>query len=135
MIRLRSWPAVKQEVRDDIRALVRRIPKVVDIPSEIIVYLEPAAFWMDSEKWKEPQCGEFYEPSSGEPARIRVCGLPYDYDRKLWLEGEEGLRHVRDSLLHEIGHFIQYRDGKKLTERVIKARTESLYRLLYGEAV
>lgn len=40
---------------------------------------------------------------------------------------------LEESLIHELCHYEQFRDGKKLTERGVKIRSENILKQLLGE--
>lgn len=132
-LRLKTWTAVPESTRAAVRELIAKLPQFVDIRHEVLVYLEPSAFWLHGDTFCEGQrklCtvyGLFHEPNAGYPPIIRVAGLAFDCKSGEWLDGEQALRHVRLVILHEAIHYTQYRDGRKQTERGVDKAARELY--------
>lgn len=128
MIRLRTWPAVPKQIRTAVRRAIKLLPEVTEINHAIRVALIPAYFWIDESG--RSVMGHFREPFSGCDPKIIICGLVWDRDAQAPADGHRAIGVVLDTLLHEIGHYEQMRDGKKCVERGIGKRVMELAQAL-----
>jgi hypothetical protein len=126
--RLFTWPAVPLYVRNHIRRVVHFVPQVIDIRHSLNIYLLPTAFWLHWEQCQEV-VGEFHTyHGSGKPS-ILLAGVPYDFTRRKYITSEpDALRQVSITLLHELSHYEQFRDGKRQIETGVDRRAEVHYR-------
>jgi hypothetical protein len=126
LIRLRSWKAVPKQIRSAVRRAVDLLPEITEIKHNILIALIPADRWVD-ESWRVVE-GHFQETASGNPPRIVVAGLVWD--GRDFRSDAYACQWVVRTLMHEIGHYEQFRDGRKTVERGIAKRVDELMRAL-----
>jgi hypothetical protein len=128
VIRLRTWPAVPKPIRSAVRAIVKLLPEIVEVPHSLRVYLLPAEWWLDDDG--NGVEGQFQEPASGGEPRILVAGLVWDKAEQCFLDDPTAVREVVQILLHEFAHYEQFKSGKKTVERGVAKRVKELMQAL-----
>lgn len=126
---LKTHKLVNKDVTDFVVKCLSKLFLIMPIQHRINIYIRPVCelpfdncnvgglFWAPEIPIKERK-------SFREPLKIELCGIPMPDDSEIsfkywtfWL------------LVHEILHYCQFRDGRKLTERGITVRTRNILKI------
>ncbi len=127
---VRCIPGVPADVRRELRRVASLFPEVSRVRHRISVVVAPAPAISGPDGGVG--FGAFLCPArkrySG-PLRIYIAGRPMGY-KSAGVGRREAVHAVGESLLHELAHYEQYRDGRTVQERGVEVRAKSLYRLI-----
>lgn len=111
-IRVQCHKSVRDAVREEIRWLASILPDLSILNHRIEVRIFHASFVKHEDG--DDCFGLFYAATKYTPCRILIAGgIP--------------VAEAGDTMCHEWAHYEQWRDGRKLNERGVKARAKKIY--------
>lgn len=123
MIRLKCWRRVKPDVKAESRRIVDGFARVSKVTRPVSIGVVPADTVGEG-------VGVCIQPIfKTDTVIIYVAGrIPDNVQKATKATREEALAHFAKTILHELAHYEQIRDGRTVTERGTQNRANSLYR-------
>jgi hypothetical protein len=113
MIHLTTYAGVPPQIDATLRRVVEVLPEFVVIKHKLPIHVVPAMFWLNDQN--EKILGSFLW--TAKAVYIHVAGIPHD--------GHDPL----DTLCHEVAHYEQRRDRRKVVEHGREVRGRNIKKL------
>lgn len=127
-VRVRHMPGTNPFVRVFVKAALARYRRLHPVAHDLRVLVGPwESIWCSVQQ--SHAAGVFYR-KPGEPLRIVIAAALADKWEKAGETRKDAVLGVIHNLFHELAHYEQHRDGRKLTERGVAVRAWSLMRKL-----
>lgn len=126
LITLSVHEDVRQDVRNAILSFVERIPALTEISDRLLIVVRPTAYVGADGSfgfgmfWVSGKNGLATQP------RIEIAAGAVNVLLDAGETEQEAVLHMLNTLAHEVAHYEQWRDGRKLQERGVKRRATSL---------